>query len=279
MDAMEAVKQRISVRSYAPKGISDEVRSELEKYCYEKGGGPFEAEVRFQLLDLEPLCAAELRSLGTYGVIKGARHYILAAVKPGKGALEDLGYRMEKIILKATALGLGTCWLGGLFKRSAFAARMDLAEDEFMPAIAAIGYPLSEISPADRLIRFSAGSQKRKPWSGLFFKADGRTPLTEREAGELGNALEAVRMGPSASNRQPWRVIRDNEGRYHFYLKENKFFNRLTGKNSLQNIDMGIAMCHFDLVACEQGISGGWAPGITAGIFTGLKHIACWVGH
>ncbi len=63
------------------------------------GNGVFGTKPRFEMLDLEPLDKKELRSLGTYGFIKGARLYILGAIKNTPGALEDLGYCMEKIIL------------------------------------------------------------------------------------------------------------------------------------------------------------------------------------
>ena len=58
-----------------------------------------------------------------------------------------------------------------------------------------------------------------------------------------------LRYAPSAVNRQPWRVIR-NEKRYHFYLKHDKgYVSESTG--DLQKVDMGIAFCHF-----MSGING-----------------------
>lgn len=280
--AVEAIRKRISVRSYQDKPVDDQLRKELEDYSSSFDSGPFGAEVRFRLLDLKPLGRDEMRRLGTYGVIKGASLYILGAIKEGPGALEDLGYCLEKIILKATTLGLGTCWLAGTFKRSAFAEKMDLAEDELLPAITPVGYPKQGISTADKMLRFSAGSKKRKPWVELFFHADGKTPLKESEAGEYREALEAVRMGPSASNRQPWRIIKGNSNLYHLFLKENKIYNRILGKIRIQNIDMGIAMCHFEMAAQEQGLAGYWdvsnsgsSPDIPPDT-PGLQHIATW---
>jgi len=276
MKAMEAIKQRISVRSYTDQPLPDQVRSKLEEGCRELKSGPFGAAVRLNLLDLEPLSPAEQRSLGTYGVIRGARHYILGAVKKGKGSLEDIGYCMEKIVLEATSLGLGTCWLGGTFRRSAFGARIDLTEAEMLPAVSPVGYPAKEISSADRIFRFGSRSRKRKPWNELFFSIDRNSPLTEAEAGDYRQILEAVRMGPSASNRQPWRIIRDESGTYHLYMKENEIYNNLLGKIHLQNVDMGITMCHFEIAAHELGLTGSWKVNGPAYEVPGLRHMATW---
>ena len=276
MKAIETIKARYSVRSFSGMAIDNEVRNALNECCRNAGPGPFGTAVRFKLLDLGPVSAEELRSLGTYGAISGANCYILGAVKEGKGALEDIGYCLEKIILDATAMGLGTCWLGGTFKRSAFAAKMQLNADEILPAITPVGYPAREVSIIDRLMRFSSGAKKRKPWSDLFFNGDSITSLTEAGAGAYSQVLEAVRIGPSASNRQPWRIVKNNEGCYHLYLKENILYNRMLGKYRLQNIDMGIAMCHFELAARELGLTGNWVVNGPAAAFPGLQLIASW---
>jgi len=276
MNVMEAIRQRISVRSYQEKSLQSKVRSELDKYCHSLTTGHFGAAVRFKLLDLEPLGKDDMRRLGTYGMIKGANLYVLGAVKEERGAFEDIGYCLEKIILKATALGLGTCWLGGTFKRSAFASKMDLADDELLPAVTPVGYPANDVPVFDRLIRFSEGSKKRKPWRELFFNADGKRALEESEAGDYREALEAVRMGPSASNRQPWRIIMEKPGVFHLFLKESKIYNRILGKIRIQNIDMGIAMCHFELAARELGLSGRWNVDGPPEKISGLHQIATW---
>jgi nitroreductase len=276
MKAFEMIERRISVRSYTAAAVSEELKQTIEELCQSVGPGPFGAALRFKLLSFEPLSKEELRRLGTYGMIKGARLYLLSAVKDGKGAMEDLGYCMEKIILEITALGLGTCWMAGTFKRSAFAEKMDLASGELLPAITPLGYAMEEMSAADRMIRSGAGSNRRKPWSALFFEEDGKTPLTEESAGLYSQALEAVRLGPSASNRQPWRLIRDNQGLYHLFLSENKIYNRMLGKIRIQNIDMGIAMSHFELVARDLGLEGTWNVKGKAATYPGLQYVATW---
>lgn len=276
MKVMETIQRRRSVRTYDPKPVSEEVRGRLRQLFLEHATGPFATPVRFALLDLGAVSPTEFRQLGTYGMIRGARLYIVGAVKDRKGSQVDLGYCLENIILEATSMGLGTCWLGGTFRRSSFARWMQLAEDELLPAITPVGYPAENMTVQDSIVQTGARSSRRKPWAALFFAGDGKTPLTETEAGDYVNALEAVRLGPSASNLQPWRIIKDRHGCYRLYLKENRLYNRALGKIRLQDLDMGIAMSHFELAAREQGLEGRWNPHAPAVHFAGLKHIAVW---
>ncbi len=83
-------------------------------------------------------------------------------------------------------------------------------------------------------------------------------------------------MGPSASNRQPWRIIKDTEGRFHLFLKEHKMINRYLSNIKVQEIDMGIAMCHFDLVARERGLPGRWVKSFADPEISGLQYVATW---
>ncbi len=276
-DAMGIIKKRKSIRTYdenRPVGEKDRFR--LAECIKENGVGPFGNGVRFRLLDLGQVSGAELRRLGTYGVIRGAGLYLLGAVSEGEGSMEDLGFCMERIILEATALGLGSCWMAGTFRRSSFARQMELRDDELLPAITPIGYAAARKSLIEVIMKRGAVSHRRKPWDALFFAADGQSPLTKKEAGDYVDALEAVRLGPSATNRQPWRIVKDREGSFKLYLRENLIVNRSLGKIRVQNIDMGIAMCHFFLVARSKGRSGKWVGKTGVEDIRGLSYIARW---
>lgn len=75
--------------------------------------------------------------------------------------------------------------------------------------------------------------------------------MTPDEAGKLFQPLEMVRLAPSAVNKQPWRMIVTEEA-VHFYLQRSKGFSG--GKLDMQKMDLGIALCHFELMAKELGI-------------------------
>jgi hypothetical protein len=167
---------------------------------------------------------------------------------------------MQSIVLALTDMGLGTCWFGGTFRRSRFAESVYVRENEIIPAVVSVGYPTERRRPLDQMIRFAAGSEKRKPWEELFFSSDFKTPLLPDSRNPYSQVLEMVRLAPSASNRQPWRIVYDpGHELYHFFLRRTRGYPpRNIGLADLQRVDMGIAMCHFALTAETFGLKGNW---------------------
>jgi len=257
----KVIERRRSVRTYENRPLSPEIRSQLNHYIATLSN-PFSAEVTFALLDANK--AENKTRLGTYGMIRGASEYIGSTVRQSEYDLEGLGYAFEKLILYAASIGLGTCWLGGTFKRSAFAEAFAVREGVLFPAITPVGW---ETAPrmAEKMMRRTVRADNRLPWELIFFKNDFRAPLDSAgsNAGGYAFPLEMVRLGPSASNKQPWRAVL-REGSVHFYeYKTPGYSDRFS--YDIQRIDMGIAACHFHLTAIEKGIPGGIAvqdPGI-----------------
>jgi len=179
--------------------------------------------------------------------------------------------RFELLVLYAQSLGLGTVWVGGTMERAAFEKAMELAEDEVMPCMSPLGYPAKKMSLRETMMRKGIKADERLAFEELFFDGSFSSPLTKENAGKLCHPLEMVRLAPSAVNKQPWRVLlADNAA--HFYLKRSKGFNG--GAIDMQKIDMGIALCHFDLAAKNAGLAPCFAqsdPGIAC---EGLEYIA-----
>ncbi len=256
---METIRRRFSSRTYSDRPVEQHVKAKLLDFINGNIGTLFGNTVRFHLIDLTEAEKNELKSLGTYGVIKKARLFIAGTVTRGHHAMEDYGYCMEKNILLATALGLGTCWLGGTFNKTGFAERIGVSPDEVLPAVTPVGYPAAKKSLTDQIFRFAARSHKRKPWSELFFHGNLQTPLDPAGAESFADVLECVRLAPSASNKQPWRIVKESGSTtFHFYLERTKGYDTDSHDVRLQNIDMGIALCHFELVARELRLEGIW---------------------
>jgi len=271
----EHIRTRRSWRTYAPKPVEPEKKEHIRIFIFELGQPPFGSEARFRLIDLGPKGPG--RMAGTYGVIKGAAAFLAGAVRHGPMDLEDFGYLFEKIILFATGIGLDTCWMGATFSQSLFSEKMDLASGEMLPIVSPLGYRADGRSIMDTVFHLSAGSKNRKPWSALFFDGASGAPLIPEEMGTLDLPFEMVRLAPSAVNKQPWRLIRDGN-RVHFYLERTRGFERMF-KTDLQRIDMGIAMCHFELGATEAGITGGWKIEKPDGISTPgeMEYVVSWI--
>lgn len=278
-NAMDIIKRRRSVRTYDGKPVKAEKIKALEDYIVANGKGPFGNSVRFLVVDVTESEKDELKSLGTYGIIKGPRMFLAGAVKKGPRAMEDFGYCMESAILKATELGLGTCWLGGFLNRSTFGVKMKVTDEYVIPAVTPLGYAAEKPWIGDRALRTLSGGNKRKPFGELFFEGSLETPLQPEAAGAYMQVLEAVRLAPSASNKQPWRIVRERgSNTFHLYLREDKVYNRAIKGIEIQRVDMGIALCHFERAAAGLGLQGSWMALDAHPEAAGLEYFATWRG-
>lgn len=280
----EIIKQRYSCRAYTKAPIAAGQAGQLGMFIEPLRTGPLDAPFRFELVVATEQDQKALKGLGTYGLIKNPAGFIIGAAGQGEKNLEDFGYGMEAVILCATGLGLGTCWLGGNFTKHSFSQKIRAASEEIIPAVASIGCA-AEQGRVRGLLRRTAKSDTRLPWESLFFQSGFSTPLSQAKAGAYARPLEMLRLAPSASNRQPWRVIQDGSC-FHFYLQRTPGYGRgspafvLLGLADLQRVDIGIAMCHFELTAKEIGLEGKWEvhkpalqkPGDT------IEYVVTWVG-
>ena len=247
----ETVRKRCSTRNYADREVEAPKHRQLELFVSSLDN-PFGKKVTFHYLDDMDLSGQQ--KPGTYGVIKGARRFIGTSVKAEPMALEALGYELEAVILYLAHLGLGSCWMGGTFKRKEFAKAMNIREDDLFPIISPYGYAASRMHMTETIMRKMIRADHRKSWDELFFSHDFHRPLTKEEAGDFVFPLEMLRLGPSASNKQPWRVLIKGKA-CHFYEYREPGYSDVFSYD-IQSVDMGIAAAHFDFSAREKGLRG-----------------------
>lgn len=247
----ESVNNRYSVRNYSEEEIAPQTMDEIESFI-QSLDNPFKKKVNFHFLNSKE--ANTEQKLGTYGVIKGAKQYIGTTIESDPMALVALGYELEIVILFLASLDIGTCWLGGTFNRKGFADAMNVNEDELFPIITPYGYAATKKHIKEVAMRKLIKADQRKEWNQLFYKNSFETPLLKEEANELGFPLEMVRLGPSASNKQPWRILVVDNTCHFFEYKEPGYSDRFS--YDIQRIDMGIAAAHFDLSVKETGLKG-----------------------
>ncbi|MFW9906005.1 MAG: nitroreductase family protein [Candidatus Thorarchaeota archaeon] len=277
---LEIIQSRYSCRKYRNQLLDDKTKNHLVKILQGDHTSPFGGKTRFELLEMSELDHKEKNQLGTYGFIQGAQNFIVGAIKNSPDDLENFGYILEEIILHATDLGLGTCWVGGTFKRSRFAAQISIQNDEVVPAITPVGYADRSRSKVDRLARWVARSKRRLPWESIFFEGDYTHPLPPEKVNQYEKPLEMIRIAPSASNRQPWRIIKEKHTQtYHFFiLRKKSWYSRFLSWPDFPRIDIGIAICHFNLTAHELELSGDWQlinPNLT--IPSHLEYVISWI--
>jgi hypothetical protein len=251
----EVIKIRSSCRTYGLQEIEESVLVKLKSYIEEINHECNNSNTNARFLIINKIASEKGEKLGTYGVISGANTFIVGVINNEKYDAVRFGYLFEKIILFATDLGLQTCWLGGTFKREDFIKYSNLAENEYIPIVSALGYKKDKSRILEVAMRRVVGANNRKSWNELFFDKSISKALEQDVSGLYATSLEMVRLAPSASNKQPWRIIKD-KNLYHFYLYRTKGYG--VENYDIQKNDIGIAMCHFELTSKELGLQGNW---------------------
>ena len=241
----EHIQNRRSVRTFDGRKLS---KADIEKLASfaQTIDNPYKIPVDFKFMNSKE-----------YGlncpVAVGTDLFVGGKIKCTKNASVAFGYSFEMLVLYAQSIGIGTTWVGGTMNRSAFEDAMELNADEIMPCASPLGYPAKKMSIRESMMRKGVKADERLPFEELFFDGSFDTPLSKEKADKWTESLEMVRLAPSAVNKQPWRVVVTDDA-VHFYLKRSKGFS-YNEKLDMQMIDMGIALCHFDLTAKENNLN------------------------
>ena len=251
----DLITERKSVRTYDGTPLKDTHKKLLQER-FSNSRNPFGIPVEFRFLD------ARENHL-TSPVIIGTDLYFAAKVQRQPHFELAYGYSFEDVCLYASSLGIGTVMLAGTLNRDAFEKAMEVQKDEVMPCASPVGYPAAKKSLRETVMRRAIKADERLPFGQLFFDGSFDRPLTEQAAGPFADALRMTRLSPSAANRQPVRAVLCGKC-VHFYearsIKESPICD-------IQLVDIGIALCHFDLTAKEDGMDGHFVfgdPGISA---------------
>lgn len=229
MDILEAIRTRVSVRSYSGAALTDEQAETLKSASHEISA-PFGGSVTIRLKGFD-LKGAYKPS--TYGIITGAHDFLLMALGNDESSALSGGFIMEHVVLKATGLGLGTCWIAATFRGSDFEKGMTWDNGMTLRIVCPVGIPSKKLSLKEKLMRFAVKSNKRKPFSELFFRDNFIAPLDDDNC--FAESLSMMRLAPSSTNSQPWRAT-VNGDTVHFYYKP---------KSQLSVLDCGIGLYHF----------------------------------
>ena len=224
MTLQEAINVRTSRRHYLDEALDGVHIEKLEKLIteYNQLGG-----FRIQLvLNNGEAFAGFTRS---YGMLSGVRHYLgFIADSDDPHADEKIGYYGELLVLLATTLGLGTCWIGGTFKKSL--TPFKLGEKERLACLITIGNVEEAYSSREKFIH-KLTHRKTKQIKEMFTSD---TPAPEW----FLKGMEAALKAPSARNKQPVKFTYEN-GRTKAAVKDITKF--------LIALDLGIAKLHFEL--------------------------------
>ena len=207
-------------------------------------------------------------------MIKGHSTYLLGISGSSPESRLHYGYMMEKAVLRATSMGLASCWIG-YFDHSYF-DEIKTGKGFEIPSIVILGYAEEKQSRADRITRFAVNASKRLEWQKLFFDFGTGIPLNPDISGTYSLSFEMVRLAPSAGNTQPWRIYSDDgAGEFHFFKKP---VSARYEERGLHDIDLGIAAAHFEMASENKGLPGTWIrmPGIYVRHAEDTQYVITW---
>lgn len=216
MDLMQAVKERHSVRKYADKSISEEIKTSLNQIigeCNEEGGlniqAVFDEEKAFDCF------------MARYGKFSGVKNYIVLAGEKGKD--EQIGYYGEKLVIFMQSLGLNSCWVALTYKKVKEAYSLNKGEKVY--CVLAFGYGEN-----------SGATHKVKPIE--------KVASVENAPEWFVKGVECALLAPTAMNQQKF-----------YFSVENGVVKAKAGAGFYSKIDLGIVKYHFELGAGKENFS------------------------
>lgn len=221
MTLKEAIDVRKSSRNYVPGPLQEEHVRILEKSIAEineKSG------LKIQLIQNSPE-SFEKSYLG----IKGASNYLAMVGDRDMDHLrEKIGYYGEQLVLEATTLGLGTCWLNVTYSRELWPCKLD--ENDKLVVVVALGESAEDIKIDDPFAMNLSLHRSSRPIEYMY-TADGEVPDWFIEG------MKAVAKAPSSQNSQPVK----------FFYSSSRIFAYIDSGSKSRNIELGIAELHFEL--------------------------------
>ncbi len=271
MDIIKIIKTRKSCRTFNKVPLKPADKIELESFIIENSKGLENEVLNFRIIEKNN---ADKQMILNYGMIQGHYSYVLGTSRPSIESRVNYGYLMEKAVLKATEIHIASCWIG--YFDSTFFNDVSIEAGFEIPGIVIIGYAEVRKPYLDRFVRFTISASKRQGWNKMFFNYKLKTPLTPEYVKKYSDSLEMVRLAPSSGNTQPWRVFFDETANeFHFFKKSVSKKYELRG---LHDIDMGIAMSHFELASLQNQLSGRWLKNAKGDInsIDNLQYIMTW---
>jgi nitroreductase len=257
LDLFDLMRARRSCRSFQTRKMTQGDREELLRSVdLHSSAATFGNEkVRFEFISA-PLTVWPTVNASEFLVAIAPREY-------NRLAVIDVGRTLQKIVMDATRMGLGTCWIG---PGADHASIMKDLGDRFDPdkdhiiCVCAVGYRSRYIPLFIRI--FNAQFHNRLPLSSLFFTApDFKTPL-DLEAdpfNRFGRNFEICQWAPSSYNGQTTRCTAGYEGMVNdLRLARFDFYTSIASRYYAP-VALGIWCANWEMGCEALGIQGHFA--------------------
>ena len=234
---IDAIDKRISRRTYLDKEIKDSDILSLVKLIDE-----INAESKLHIQFIKNGEDAINGFKASYGMISGVKSFIaLVGNKEIEDFKQKLGYYGEMIVLQATSLGIGSCWVGGTYDKSKCKKYMKFKENEELVCIIALGYTPKDLSIKEKVVK---SFNKKNTSVNDILTSSQKDMYSWVESG-----VEFALKSPSALNKKE----------IAYEIEDKKVKAVISTKNhGYEEIDLGISMLHFQLGAYSEGYKGSW---------------------
>ncbi len=263
MDIREVINKRMSIRLYENRKVDPELLEQV--LCAGNYSQALIPSIKTRFILKENLHGLHRRLsgyVGYLGNIMEAPNYIFGLSEKREGYLENMGYVMEQMILKANELGLGTCWISVLKHEDRIADVLGVAgTGERIVALTPVGY-----EKESRTEKFFNEIIYKEPKKKAVKKGIHEFVYTRRLGQPIGHLVldkpklmevfRYVAKAPSWANEQPWAFI-VNPKEVVFAVRRAQGIFEPSEINHYR-IDGGIAMLYYSLVAREVGLAYEW---------------------
>ena len=262
LDIFDLMRVRRSCRSFQTRKLTSAHYDALMKsvQLHGKASSIGTAPIRFEYISA-PL---------TVWPTVNATEFIVAIVPKeyNRMAIIDVGRSLQKVVMDATRMGLGTCWIGPGADQSSVKQHLGdrfNPETEHIICVCAVGYKSAYIPLFIRIFNRQMGS--RLPLSSLFFAdAQFQKPLNIEKPpfNYFGRNYEICEWAPSSYNGQTTRCVataeEDGLTRFDFYAAtESRYYAPVALGIWCANWELGSETLgiqgHFELLAKKESES------------------------
>lgn len=255
-DLYEAILKRRSVRRYAPEPLDSETLRAVQRLV--DSVHPLVPNNHLIVNRRDDLVRQDLVSLlGGYGRLITPPHALAPYIVGERYLLTDLGYRVEQVVVRMSALGIGSCYIGTLPKEEEIRRELGIPAGGRIGALVVFGRPASSLTGRsfNQILRTALGRTREPDLTRIFFRDSLDNPAQPPDT--LRPLLLAAARAPSACNAQPWRFLWRADHLTLFVTRNNAKYGRGPAEQYCL-YDGGIAMANVALALEALGMPGSW---------------------
>jgi len=245
MKYLELIESIRTIRDFKDEAISNEAINKIIEAGYNSCGLVGTDNIKIQFIQDGKKFFEELgNSAGYFGNLIEAPHYLIITSKLHNNMMENSGYIMEAMRLKAWELGIGSCWLS-IEDSFELRSALKIDSEDIVTSFLGLGYQYKGIFKTDM-----SEKSDRLGIEDLVYKQKWgeKCMFEDIESRGLTSVFYYSKFAPSWGNLQPWRFI----------LCDDKIILTMLKDNESNGLDAGIMMLYLEKAAYEAGFKGKW---------------------